>query len=106
MRIKIEAKHIPDGTIVRKANGRFTFTLRKNIKVYDTYNTFSAHFDGNAPKEITLPKDSEVNYLVNARGDISVVNSSKCLEVDIVDGQFDLLQEIYESKFGKVSSYE
>lgn len=101
MIIKIEARYIPDGTIVRKPNGVFSFTLKKNIRIFN--NTSN---DKNNQIEIDVPNGAEVNYLINNRGDISMINSSKMLEIDIVDGQFKFLKELYEIKFGEVGYYD
>ncbi len=76
MKLLIEAKYIPDGTVVTKKTGSQQFTIRDSIKIY-TYDTKGS----NALKEI-LNADG-VKYMVNNRGDINMVSADTVLCVDL-----------------------
>lgn len=87
MKLIIEAKYIPDGSVVTKKTGTQQFTIRDNIKLY-AYDT-----KGSGGLTEVLSKEN-TKYMVSSRGDISVVpgDTELCMDFSIPeeDGGIDL----------------
>lgn len=102
MKLLIEAKYIPDGTVVTKKTGAQEFTVRDNLKIY-TYDT-----KGSGGLKEILSQDN-AKYLVNSRGDINIVSGDTVLAMDFnipeengevdVDTFENLIRNILESRF-------
>ncbi len=102
MKLLIEAKYIPDGTVVTKKTGVQEFTVRDNLKIY-TYDT-----KGSGGLKEILSQDN-TKYLVNSRGDINIVPGDTVLAMDFnipeengevdVDAFEHLIRNILESRF-------
>lgn len=102
MKLLIEAKYIPDGTVVTKKTGTQEFTVRDNLKIY-TYDT-----KGSGGLKEILSQDN-AKYLVNGRGDINIVPGDTVLAMDFnlpeedgevdVDAFQDLIRNVLQSRF-------
>lgn len=98
MKLLIEAKYIPDGTVVTKKTGTQEFTIRDKLKIY-TYDTKGT---GDL-KEISNVEGAK--YMVNSRGDINLVTGDTLLSVDFNIGEVDidafqiLMEKILQARY-------
>lgn len=76
MKLLIEAKYIPDGTVVTKKTGTQEYIIRDSIKIY-AYDTKGS---GNL-KEILNTEGAK--YMVSGRGDINMVSGDTVLCMDL-----------------------
>lgn len=98
MKLLIEAKYIPDGTVVTKKTGTQEYIIRDSIKIY-TYDT-----KGSGLKEI-LNSDG-TKYMVSSRGDINMVSGDTVLCMDLslndeinLELLQDTIQNVLKSRF-------
>ncbi len=88
MELLVEAKYIPDGTVVFKKTGQTPFVLRKEMKIY-SYGMK----DGNKLLEVVSSDDTDVRYIVDGRGNINMVAGNTILRVPVITDEMGELME-------------